>query len=454
MGLDPRVVTWLTQERGITEATAEAFGWKTDGTDLIIPYTPEVSKTRWSKDKEGNPFGLLKEGRMFTWSGAGNAGQFPYLTPDWTAKKKVILVEGETDTMRLWQAGVPEDYCIVGLSGLAAWKSRYATDLIPDADRVFVVMDNDDPYSAPDAHSAGEKAWKQIREDLGRTARRVKLPQGTNDLCEFFNAYNDFAIFEVLLDAANEPIRHYKRLDLTAPVPPVNWVVEGMVEAGVVTIITGDGGVGKSFVTMAMAMSIAQGLPFLGREVKKGPVQYVDEEQPPDLVMQRLAGLGVGMDVKDWWKDIDYLNYAGVNLHEEPEKLLDEVIDARPTALFLDTLSAVTVGLNENENWEMTKLLVEGMRPLARLSGAAVVVLHHTSRDNFNRPRGASAIRNMADQVLSIQEEMAGDQGLGLLNIFASKPRREMKRIQAILEGHLETDGYVRVIPPYTAEVL
>lgn len=454
MGLDARIVSWLTQERGITEATAEAFGWKTDGTDLIIPYTPEVSKTRWAKDRETNPFGLLKEGRMFTWSGAGNAGQFPYLTPDWTLQPKVILVEGETDTMRLWQAGVPEGYCIVGLSGLAAWKSRYVEELIPSAERVFVVMDNDDPYDNPNAHEAGEKAWKRIREDLGSKARRVKLPQGTNDLCEFFNAYQDFSVFEVLLDAANAPIRHYRRLDLTQPVPAVNWVVEDMIEAGVVTVLTGDGGVGKSFLTMALAMSIAQGRPFLGRAVKKGPVQYVDEEQSPDMVLQRMQALGRGMDVKEWYTDIDYLNYAGVNLHQEPEKLLDEVIDAKPTALFLDTLTAVTVGLNENENWEMTKLMVEGMRPLARLSGSAVVVLHHTSKDTFNRPRGASAIRNMADQVLSITEEKVGDQGLGVLNIFASKPRREMQRVQCILEGHMKTDGYVRVISPYDNEVL
>lgn len=442
MSLAPEAVAWFAAKRGITEATLTAFGVDSDGDRTVkFPYG-EASKFRkgFEKDEEG--------GRKFWWDPPAQAGQLPFLQPDFKQTKMMLLTEGETDTMRLWQA-IPENlrdrYAVVGLSGLNAWKDRYPDELFAEAHRVFVILDNDDPYESSDAVKQAEKAWAQIRGDLpGNKARRVRLPQGSKDVCDFFERY-DWSAFEVLLEAANEPIRHYKRLDLDAPVPPVNFVIDNLFEAGIVTVLSGDGGVGKSFISMAAAIAIASGAEqFIGQAVNHhGPVMVVDEEQAPDLVLQRLSALGLKPEHR---KNIDYLNFAGVDLYSESWKLLDEVIDSRPVAIFIDSQSAVSIGAEENSNDDMTKLFRDAFRPLARETGAAVVILHHTTKDNKGAPRGASAIRNQADQVLSIVEAESDNVTTGRLNIFASKPRRNTKMIQCVLDGDMETDGYVNVI--------
>jgi RecA-family ATPase len=170
---------------------------------------------------------------------------------------------------------------------------------------------------------------------------------------------------------------------------------------------------------------------------------YVDEEQAPDLVLQRLSALGLKPEHRH---NVDYLNFAGVDLYSESWKLLDEVIDSRPLAIFIDSQSAVSIGAEENSNDDMTKLFRDAIRPLARETGAAVFILHHTTKDNKGAPRGASAIRNQADQVLSIVEAESDNVTTGRLNIFASKPRRNTKMVQAVLDGDMERDGYVNVI--------
>lgn len=364
----------------------------------------------------------------------------------------MILVEGETDTMALWQAlpsTLRDKVGVVGLSGLNAWKERYATELFAETKRVFVVVDNDDPYANPAAAQQGEKAWTQIRADLGTKARRVKLPQATNDICEFFMAY-DWPAFEVLLKAAAEPKRHYKRLDLTQPVPPTDWLIEDMIERGVVTVLAGDSGVGKSFITMAMGLAVAGGQEkFLGLAVRRhGRVLIVDEENSPGLVQQRLAALGME---KEWIPNIEYLSYAGVDLYSEPTLLLEEAVDLQPELIVLDSQSAVAVGAEENSNDDMTRLFKQGFRPLARESGAAVVILHHTPKDGKGIPRGAGAIKAQADQVLSIVEAESGDMKTGRLTIFPSKPRRQMDNITAQIVGEMEHDGWVRVQAPEEA---
>lgn len=445
IALSPEAVAWFGARRGISKETLEAFGVDSDAPrTLKFEYAPGVTKFRKGFEKE--------EDRRFWWEPAGSAGQYPFLPPDFEPAERMILVEGETDTMALWQAMPPElrsKVTIVGLSGVGSWRSVIeraggVDALFGPARKVFVVFDRDDPYQNPDGAASVENAWQKIRTDLGRKARRVILPQGINDVAEFFQRY-DWAAFQVLLKRASEPVRHYPRLDLSKPAPEVDWLVEDLIVRNEATVLAGDGGVGKSFVTMALALAVAGGEEtFLGRPIKRhGKVLYVDEENSAALVLQRLNALG--MEPKHW-ENLDYLWYAGVDLLNEPEKLLEEAADIEPELIVIDSLSRVALAAkNENDNTEMTRLMRNGVVPLARETGAGVLLVHHTASGGSG-PRGATSIRNAADQVLSMVAAESDGVKTGTLNIFPSKPRRNTKTIHARLDGDMEKDGYVRVL--------
>jgi hypothetical protein len=150
VALDPIAARWFESRRGIKRETVEAFGIYTEGRDLVFPYPGGLKKRRYSVDKD-NPFGLEKEERRFTWEdesgGPAGAGQVPYLPPDFEGSKTMYLVEGETDTMALWQ-NAPKDVRkkIVGISGTGSFEKSGAADLFKDAKTVFVMFDTDDPY--------------------------------------------------------------------------------------------------------------------------------------------------------------------------------------------------------------------------------------------------------------------------------------------------------------------
>jgi hypothetical protein len=91
-------------------------------------------------------------------------------------------------------------------------------------------------------------------------------------------------------------------------------------------------------------------------------------------------------------------------------------------------------------------LFRHGIIPLARETGAAVVVIHHTPEANAGKPRGATAIKAAADQVISIlAATMKDGTKTGTLNIFPSKPRRQLTHLSARIVGDMEKDGWVRV---------
>lgn len=436
----------------------------TEGRDLVIPYPEGLTKRRWSREKD-NPFGLEKEGRAFTWrdqnGGPTGAGQVPFLPPDFEPGQYMVVFEGETDTMAAWQAApAAMKPRIVGLSGADAWaKMRergYVERLFADAKRVFVVMDNEDPYQSPEAAASVERGWKALREDLGKRARRVTLPQGINDVAEFFMQY-DWAAFQALLKRADTPIRNYPRLDLSKPVPDTEWLVEDLLVAKEVTVLAADSGVGKSMIMGSLAVAIARGdKAWLGKKIARhGKVMVVDEEQSAQLAMQRLAALAsseterfntLPANVRD---NLEYIWYAGVDLVNEADKLLEDALEVEPVLIVIDSQSRVALGVEENDNTEMSALYRRSLVPLARETGAAVVVIHHTASDNAGKPRGATAIKAAADQVISIiAAEAKGGVKTGTLNIFPSKPRRITTHLQARLVGDIEKDGWIRVEAP------
>jgi RecA-family ATPase len=210
------------------------------------------------------------------------------------------------------------------------------------------------------------------------------------------------------------PGRNYQPLNLFAPVPPIDWVVENIVVAGEATLLVADGGAGKSFFAMALSLAVTGGEPFLGNPVKPGRVMYVDEEGSPDLALQRLEQLGATAAQK---RNLDYLNFVGVDLVRYPDKLIHDVQATSPVLVVIDSHAKVARMGEENSNNEMGRVWDDGFLKIARDTRAAVLVIHHTSA--YGSSRGATQIRNSADQVLTMKKNDDGTQ-----TVYASKPRR------------------------------
>lgn len=442
MALDPIAARWFESRRGIKKSTVEAFGIYTEKRDLVFPYPGGLKKRRYSTDTD-NPFGLEKEGRRFTWEdengGPAGAGQVPYLPPDFAPSKTMYLVEGETDAMSLWQNAPPEvRKKIVGISGTGSFEKSGAADLFAEAKTVFVIFDNDDPYKSNDAHESTERAWRTVRHALGAKARRVMLPQGAEDVADFFQKYPGWAAFRVLLDAARVPQMPYPRLDLSQKVPPTDWIIEGLIASPDITVLYGDGGVSKSLFQQALAIAIVQGHDeFLGMPLKKkGRVLYIDEENPKDIVLSRLKKLGL---TEADWDDMYYVWYGGVRLDEDPTKFYDAVSEFQPEIVFLDSFSRLQTAA-ENDAEVMNKIFTEAIYPVARNLGVPVMALHHANKSGGIR--GSTAIRNAADLALKVEPVTIGDTtSIDTYRLSPDKPRRGQSRFLSYRVIGLDEQG-------------
>lgn len=83
--------------------------------------------------------------------------------------------------------------------------------------------------------------------------------------------------------------------------PPRQWRIEDLVPDNHLTMLIGDGGTGKSFLALHLALCVASGRPFLGRDVRRGRVLYLDYELDENEQKRRTLKVlgGMGLDVDD-----------------------------------------------------------------------------------------------------------------------------------------------------------
>ena len=425
------MLDFFKDERGIRKETLDAFGVEVSGDGAAFPY-PHGTKHRkheadgtrkfWSEPK-GTKLGLF-----------GIRGLFG--TPT------MFLVEGETDAMRLHQEltdGGVENFSVVGIPGINAWEGDFSAHFA-EADKVFVILDNDTDYKV---RARVDECWFQIRKSLGRKAKRVELPPDTKDVCEFFAEYT-LDGFRMLCENETRTY-HYDALDLSRHPGPVDWMVENLLAKGDLALLIGEPGVGKSWLSMALAVAVAeQQGSWLGRLIATDTprVLYVDEENPEGLVIRRLRKLGLTSVGEE---NIRFLHRQGIRLDRKPELLLDEALDWGPSLIVLDSLTRMHTG-DENNAGEVARLFNDGINPLARETGATTLLLHHVTKtessSSFARARGSGDISASVDSGLDVRStDLQGGFAVGL---YKSRWIEEGQFIRA----HRVDDGdYTNLLP-------
>jgi predicted ATP-dependent serine protease len=202
------------------------------------------------------------------------------------------------------------------------------------------------------------------------------------------------------------------------------WVVEGFIPEGSVTLVTGDSGIGKSTLALAAAGAVAHGLPFLGRTTLQKPVLYIDGENPVSVVRERLERLHIA--------EMDALKLWGQWNVRAPDPCSDLVLEwakAYRGLIIVDSLIQFHSG-SEQDSAD-TRRYMNRFKRLAHV-GASPFVLHHTGKaENSKQYRGSSDIKAVVDQAFVL--EAVGEPGGGALRL---KPFKE--RVAKVGEIHLD----------------
>lgn len=185
--------------------------------------------------------------------------------------------------------------------------------------------------------------------------------------------------------------------------PPTSWVVQELIPEGFVTNLYGKTGSKKSMLALMIAFHVSQGLPFLGLDLKRGKVLYLDAEMNLAEFRLRAFQLAKGWGLARPPADVIYHRLEGPL--SDPAVQADvraAILYYKPRLVIVDSFSAALPGRDSNSLDDVTARV-------ACLSLGTVLVLDHmgksTEQGGARGPIGSSAKTFFARSVLSLRQE-------------------------------------------------
>lgn len=186
----------------------------------------------------------------------------------------------------------------------------------------------------------------------------------------------------------------------------VEFLIDELVPKEGLLLGYGGPGAGKSFLFLEMALHVAHGLPFFGREVRQGLVIYVAGEGQAGVKMRVNAWHRVkGLSREDlafamWPHAVDLCNEDAVEAFIQNLRATKERRGENIAMVVFDTLSRCMPGADENLQRDMSKA-IDSMAAIQAEFGCLTLAVHHTPKSGQN-PRGSNVATGAADTQLFI----------------------------------------------------
>lgn len=203
---------------------------------------------------------------------------------------------------------------------------------------------------------------------------------------------------------------------LTADPPPLIWAIHELITERGFVILSGEGGVGKSYILMEWALSLSLKKMVFGHFPVHRPyrVLYLDQEMDEGATIKRFQRMAAGYKISpEKAKQNDNLiigsqSLLRLDVKELTEYLVEYVNDNKIDFVLVDSLGRALRG-QENEVQTVNNFFY-AVKPLRDRCNSGLIMLHHQRKksaedgmnDSSQRLRGSSAWRDVIDSHFAI----------------------------------------------------
>jgi hypothetical protein len=176
----------------------------------------------------------------------------------------------------------------------------------------------------------------------------------------------------------------------------------GLITKGSVNLLVGEGGSKKTWAALDLAVCVAMGEKWLDFPTRQTAVLIVDEESGPRRLQRRLFETLNGHLVQR--EDAPPIAFTSLNLldmrnPEDVNALHVKILESNAGLVIIDALADIMPGADENAVKDVQPVFMQ-LRRVAETTQAAIVVIHHSNKQNGYR--GSTAIKGAVDLMLMV----------------------------------------------------
>ncbi len=352
----------------------------------------------------------------WTWT-LGNVRRVLFGLPDLHGRKVAYVVEGERDVLALRTLGL---VATTNAGGAGKWRDEYSQQLKAQGiENVAIFPDNDDPGRAHSeavagsCHATGLRVKVVALPDLpakgdvsdwlatGHTkGDLIALAKGTALYVPPMNGQADTA-----------PPTRTPVITFMSDVTPeqVSWIWEGRIARGKYGLLSGEPGLGKTYLMTDAAARISTGRPWPdGSPAPHGRVLYLTAEDGlADTLRPRLDALGANpanVAVLEAVREVNGTR-SSLSLVRDLDMLATAIRQVQPVLVVLDPISAYLGKTDTHRDSEVRSALAPVI-DLIEQTQCGLVAIGHLSKDAqraaLHRPGGSIAFVAAARIVLAL----------------------------------------------------
>jgi AAA domain len=247
--------------------------------------------------------------------------------------------------------------------------------------------------------AAGEDKEALLRKYRGWARAIVRWGLSAEDVAHHY----DVPLEEVQDFIRHRPAQQKKRSRLVpfAKIKPDlarPQLVDDLLDVGALTCVYGEPKKGKTFIVLDLALHIALGQKWFGRDVEQGAVIYIAAEGSGS-VEQRIEAFKQYHGLRDR-ADVPFYLLPGRFLALDDTDIQQLINEARAISgvslIVLDTVARTMGGAEENSAKEMG-LFIRACDRLREETGAHVLAVHHAGKDKSRGARGSNALLGAVD---------------------------------------------------------
>lgn len=411
-------------ERGISRATMEFFGVKSDGQNYWFPYTDSdgkivAYKKRGITEKKFSTTGDWSNAQLFGMSHFAKGGKF------------VTLVEGEHDCSAAFQM-LGSKFPVVSIRNGAASASadvRKYYKWLDSFDNVVVFMDNDEQ---------GKAAVEAITKVLGSKIKVFKPQPDYKDACDYLSRGDDKLFMDTWWKAERhvpegivsssslreEVLKRPTKAVVRYPFQALDEMTMGIREAELVTVTAGSG-LGKSQFIRELAYSIFNqtndnfGIMFLEEDKARTarslmslhlnkPIHLPDTE----VSDEELADAYNALLKDDRFYFYDHFGSNSIDTIVDNVRYFARALNCK--YIYLDHVSIVVSAQEASDERKAIDEIMTKLRMLVQETGITLFLVSHLKRPegkgfedgaqvSVSALRGSGSIAQLSDIVIGLE---------------------------------------------------
>ena len=194
---------------------------------------------------------------------------------------------------------------------------------------------------------------------------------------------------------------------MSKPLQPLNFIVDTLLSQGL-HILAGSPKVGKSWLALWLAVTVAKGDSVWGMPVKQGTTLYLCLEDSTLRVQNRLFEITEDAPANVYFATDSSM--LGKGLEDQLHIFLAEHTDT--VLIIIDTLQMIR-GTGYDNTYANDYRDLSALKKIADESGIAILLIHHlrkeTADDVFSRISGTTAISGAVDSSFTLIEDRRGN---------------------------------------------